>query len=156
SHPFIAPNVPNPSEIRIFALPSGKLVKTKDVHSGPKNRLELAFSPDGKLLFSLGGNGVLRVEDIVSGKEVLQRKLPIDYANLAVSADGKFLAISSAVYTSKLFLWQWQGKEPRELKVPEYGAYWISFSPDGKLLATIGSPQMQGVRVWEVPSGRLL
>lgn len=155
SHPWIG-NMPGPSEVRIVDLSSGKVLRSLsrknylDVHE-----CNLAFSPDGKHLFSLGDSGTLRVEEIASGKELLHKVFPRDGGKLALSADGEHLAVASGVNTNKLFLWKWSNEEPRELQVPRYGAYWIRFSADGKLLAAVG--YFTGdLRVWEVASRRFL
>ena len=38
--------------------------------------LAMAFSPDRTLLFSIGSDGVLRIEETASGTELLQQKIP--------------------------------------------------------------------------------
>jgi WD40 repeat protein len=116
----------------------------------------LAFAPDGKFLMSLGSSGILRIEEIASGTELLQQKFPRDViASLAVSPDGKTLAVWSGPNTRKLYLWDWQGgDEPREVKVPRRGVRELAFSVDGKVLAACGDFE-PFVYEWDVATGRL-
>jgi hypothetical protein len=65
----------------------------------------LALTPDGGLLFTLGRYGKLRVEEVATGAELLQRQFPGDVmAALALSADGSMLALGSGPNTRRLFL----------------------------------------------------
>jgi WD40 repeat protein len=156
-YPWSVPNQTPPADARVIDLASGKVVHVLP-RKDPQDayNCQVALSPDGKLLFSLGYTGLFRVEDIGTGKELLQRKFTSDYpGGIAVSPDGKYLAIASGPNSRKLYLWKWRDEEPRQLKGFEYGMRGVAFSPDGKLLAAVG--QHDGaVRVWEVPAGRLL
>jgi WD40 repeat protein len=118
----------------------------------------MAFSPDDKILFSLGSRGgVLRIEEIATGKELPQGKFPFDASEgIALSRDGSYLVINTGVNSRKVFLWKWRDEEPRPLKAnfPGRGLGIICLSPDGKLLA--GVQDFGTLYVWQVPSGRLL
>src|SRR5439155_12765509 len=99
-------------------------------------------------------DGILRGQEVASGKEVLQKKLPRDYgAGLAVSVDGKHVAVASGPNSQKLFLWKWDEEEPRQLAAARFTG--LTFSPDGNLLAAISELPYR-VHVWEVGSRRLL
>jgi WD40 repeat protein len=157
AYPYVAQNVAPAGELRVYSLSSGKVVQTLARESRDVYHSHLAFSPDGKLLFSLGSKGILRIEDVVSGKEVLQRQFrPDNSPQMVLSPDGKHLALTTGLNTHEFYLWEWQVKEPRKLEVPWYGVYWLSYSPDGKLLATVGYTSEQGLRVWDVAGGRVL
>jgi RNA polymerase sigma factor (sigma-70 family) len=116
----------------------------------------LAFTPDGKYLMSLGNGGILRIEEVASGTEVLQQKLPPDILpSLVVSPDGKVVAIWSGPNSRKLYLWDWQGgAEPREVKVGGRRLRFLDFHPDGKTLAAAGDME-PFVCEWDVATGRL-
>jgi WD40 repeat protein len=148
-------NMAGPSEIRVMELPGGNVVRTLARARG--DGFQLAFSPDNKLLFSLGSrDGVLSVDEIASGKQLAQRVFPRDVGDaLAVSGDGAYVAVASGPNTRKLFLWKWREEEPREIAVPAHRVDRISFSPDGKLLVGVENfgSSLFG---WEVPSGRLV
>jgi RNA polymerase sigma factor (sigma-70 family) len=101
-----------------------------------------AFTPDGKDLISLDDSGLLRIEDIATGAEVVQRKLAPggDRPSLTVSPDGKRLAIWSGPNSRKLYLWDWQsGQEPREVELGDRQIGPLAFSPDGQALVACGS-----------------
>jgi RNA polymerase sigma factor (sigma-70 family) len=150
-------NEPNRGIIRILEAGTGKEVRSFDRKSERMDGGAMVFTPDGKLLASLSLDGIARIEEIVSGAELLREKFPSDVAGqLVVSRDGKHLAMASGPNTRKVFLWDWQsGKPPREIAVPPRGAYSLAFSPDGKILAT-GDDGNEGVRLWEVATGKLV
>jgi RNA polymerase sigma factor (sigma-70 family) len=182
---------PHPNYLRVLALsPDGKtlaspdkdgtiplwdvarrkvrcVLKSADNLTGP-----VAFSADGKWLFSAGGvsdkegghpfrvrNGSVRVWDVATGKVWRTLRDPSfseGLPSLAVAPDGRTLAISG---DGGLALWdEATGKRLRSLpggRTLYQQAWALRFSPDGKLLA--GCVNLSGaVYLWETASGRLL
>jgi WD40 repeat protein/serine/threonine protein kinase len=126
----------------------------------------VAFSPDGKRLANADvsfapdkegrvGVGELKVWDAETGKELLTVKghafkvgsRSPSFYRVCFSPDGKHLAAASG---SEVTLWDAQtGKEVLTLNID---ATAVSFSPDGKRLATAGGE----VKVWDAQTGREL
>ncbi len=142
--------------VLILEAATGKEVRTFPRDSREVDSGSLAFTPDGRLLMSLGENGALRIEEIASGVELLRQQFPRDSSpQLALSPDGSTLAVASSSNTNKLFLWKWEaGEEPREVKISQYAARSLCFSPDGRLLAA-SSDHDSTIRLWDVQTGRL-
>lgn len=119
----------------------------------------LAFSADSKLLFSMGGfDGIVRIEDVDSGDELLTQTIPADNGgSLAISPNGKQIAIQTGANSQKVLLWDWQtGQEPRELSVVgrPHGGGEIAFSPRGDVIVW-ASYNEQPVYVWDAKTGEL-
>lgn len=143
------------TSIRVYDVAAGRVLRSFERDSRNEVR-SLALSPKGDLLFSISSSGKLRIEEVATGAERRQEKFPGFFGSLALSPDGKTLAISSGPNTDKLHLWNWQAAEgPRELKAPHRDVSGLTFSSDGKLLAecTYLGPT---VRLWDVAGGRLL
>lgn len=150
-------NRPMTGVVRLLEASSGKEVRTLPRDFGDVGHGTLAFTPDGRLLVSIGENGILRIAELASGVVILQQRFPGDIlANLALSPDGSVLAVASGPNTRKLYLWKWQaGEEPRELQVNDFVARWLAFSPNSKILAA-ASDSESTIRLWDVESGRPL
>src|SRR2546423_5528795 len=148
---------PHTAHIRVLDLASGKVVQTF-AREGREISGKLAFSPDGKLLLSLGSTGFFRVEEVASGKELVQKKLPLLKAGKKKSGDAGGVSISPAgdlvAFRSdgKLCLWKWAEDDLREIPgAGEVSA--VAFSPDDKRLA--GVTDRSGVlRVWDTANGK--
>src|SRR5205823_9788032 len=113
----------------------------------------LAFSPNGKVIASIGTDSRVRLWDFATGKEL--RALPMSAMNGAVSIDfspdGKLLTMACG--WPRLFLWQLDsGQELRRFEGGQFGVSTVHFFPDGKTIATTGGP---GVALWDVASGKL-
>jgi hypothetical protein len=115
----------------------------------------LAFLPDGKTVVGLPAQHVddasVRFWDVSTGKEVRQIDNDQPFFGLAVSPDGKVLALGTQ---QRVELWDAvSGDEVRVLHGPNTSNYRaLAFAPDGKMLATAGgSPAIQ---LWEVASGK--
>jgi WD40 repeat protein len=145
--------------VKIWSVKSGKETRTLD----PKHRaavLSLAFSPDGKHLFSAGGDsnkaepGEIRQWDISTGKVVAayeghRRAI----TSIAVHPDGQSFA--SAGDDRKIVLWNTGAqKEVRVLRGHQDRITCLAFDKTGGRLAS-GSSDLTVV-VWDAASGEPL
>jgi WD40 repeat protein len=131
----------------------------------------LAFTPDGKAVLTASQDGIIRLWERDSGKEIrrfqappqklqpMNLRPPLVYgyggtvAGVAMSQDGKLLA--TVLGNSAVQLWDVEtGKEIRQLKGPSNGVATVHFAPDGKSLATRGFDRTTSVL--ETQSGKQL
>jgi WD40 repeat protein len=113
----------------------------------------VTFHPDGHLLASRSWEGVLRLWDVSTGRQLLQ--LPAPYY-LRFSRDGRWLGVAAHGEEGRLL----EVAATREYRtiVSSLGADQGSYaegdiSPDGRLLAL---DMVENVNVWHLPGGREL
>jgi WD40 repeat protein len=94
------------------------------------------FSPDGKLILTDGEDGIARLWNVETAKEIRQFIGHTDRIWTAVfSPDGKYIATSSADNTARL--WDTQtGQELRRFTGHTAGVNDVAFSPDGEYILT--------------------
>ena len=113
----------------------------------------LAFTDNGQTLITSGSDRTVRYWDVAQQKE--RKRLPEVMQGLqstALSADGKWLAMGLADVPEVAILDAKTGAPVRRLEAKSGGAWWLTFSPDGKTLA--GSGLSMGVRTWDVATGK--
>lgn len=118
----------------------------------------MAFNPDGKHLASGGSDGVVKIWSLEASEEVLTISTPPFYSHLALSPDGMRIA-ANGVYDpltghNNLFMvWDSQDGNPLfQHKVHDAStrSIAVTFSPDGKEVATGGDHEMT---IWDAFSG---
>jgi WD40 repeat protein len=131
----------------------GQLLDTQGNYVSGGNTKSLSFSSDGTLLAegadTASGLHVWRI--LQNGKLVIYRTIPMQGYEVAISPDGKWLAVDG----NGLFVWQLDtGKLKHQLN-DVYTRYSnIAWSPDSKSIVTSSSEY--GIEIWNNESGELL
>ena len=147
-------------EVRRFrtTYPSRSLIS-----AGSRKYLMAVFSPDGKQILSGGYDGIVRLWDVQTGKELRTFKGHstrfddrFGITGIAFSSDGKY-ALSSAEHDSSARLWNVEtGSEVRTFAGLDVsgmgflGAWGAAFSPDNKRALITAVP----LGIWDVSSGK--
>lgn len=145
-------------EVRVLDAASGEAIKTLPRESRDVNNPSLAFTPDGKLLVSLGNEGTLRIEEIETGTEILQQKFSRDCDSLSISPDGKTIAVVGGSVPSKFYLWNWQaGEEPRAVitMATRTGGGSLAFSRTSQQITWV-SQLDEPIQICDVATGKLV
>jgi WD40 repeat protein len=138
---------------------NGPLFHGGQTYTGPVGVEGMAFSPGGKLLASVGSDGMVRLWDPATGRRV--RAFPGDttgptgVAGVAFSPGGKLLA--SAGSSGMVRLWDpATGRRvhviPADTSGPHIGVKGVAFSPDRRLLASADADGT--VRLWDPATGQ--
>jgi WD40 repeat protein/uncharacterized caspase-like protein len=146
-------------QIRFLDLASGRETRSVDLPNKQIESLQLAFAPDGHLVFAGIVDKRLKLWH-VNAKQIEQDLGPTlkEYSQIKFSRDGRLLSLSES-YTVKL----WDvatGRELPVLKVPNGGSFaeqgeaFVSFSEDGRRIAT-GGFDTQSI-IWDSENGKQL
>jgi RNA polymerase sigma factor (sigma-70 family) len=146
-----APATKTPPTIHLWDVQTGKEIRRLPQPANPTELpRRLAFSADGKVLASWGGDSAIRVWDVATGKEHGRLALAPNQgvSCLAWSPDGRRLAVGQE---GTIRLWHMPAGRPGPLlRGHREGPVALAFSPDGKVLASGGANQ---VRLWDVAGG---
>ena len=126
-------------QVRIYDVRSGKLRQTIAV--GPRHVDKLAYSRDGKWLFTILHDDFLRVWDVKSGEPVKTlADLPPRALDLVLAPDGKSLAIAVGEYSKSLVPQVHDlvtGKLITRFNQKGTASTSLTFFPDGKAIAAL-------------------
>src|SRR5262249_54477246 len=123
----------------------------KELPGFVRHAWSVAFSPDGKLLATAGGQNTAKIWDTKTWTEKTKFAVPMGVRALAVSPDGKTVATASEVANDPVVrLWDVEsGREIASLQGQRGLIFCIRFSPDGKTIFASGDNAL--VNMWDVP-----
>jgi RNA polymerase sigma factor (sigma-70 family) len=152
----------------LWDVAAGKLLRPLGGHQS--ETVSLSFSPDGKLLASGSRDQTIRLWEVTTGKELHKLKGSLGSSftfSLSFSPDSKVLAVGSS--DAAVRLWDVRTGEElhRSQAVPTSHVQFVSFSPDGRTLATAtgvlglaAEAALGGTKgticLWDAASGKLL
>jgi WD40 repeat protein/tRNA A-37 threonylcarbamoyl transferase component Bud32 len=139
--------------VRLWQLPSGKLIRSHTVRQG-SGRTSVAFSPDGKTV-AIGEGYSISFWDRITGQSA---GMPLEHRpeacqSIAFSPDGKSLLTGSSSHSHGVGkLWQVATGKLLGAPLPHgHQVVNVAFSPDGKTLVT---KDYHAVRWWEASTGK--
>lgn len=111
-------------------------------HEGPV--FSVVWSTDGKTLVSAGQDGIIRLTDVASGKETKRIDTKHAVRGIALSPDGKLLAVRAVAGT--LELWSVEnGNLMKTNTLKNYTGHHLAFFSDGSAITAVGVGEKQ---VW--------
>jgi tRNA A-37 threonylcarbamoyl transferase component Bud32 len=153
-------NSSGPGEILVWAAKSGQVRLTLKGHT--RRVTSLAYSSDGKRLYSSSHDETVRVWDSATGETVRifnGHSFPV--AGLAVCPNGSLVAsaagrsVADQPDEGEILVWEAaSGRIVHHLRGHRERPMAMAFSPDGRRLATAGWDQE--IKLWDVASGQEL
>lgn len=134
--------------VKLWDAASGQLQKTLQGHT--KQVSSLSFSPDGRTLASVSFDSFVKLWDLASGQTLHSVKLQgnAELLNGALfSPDGRKVAAWTLDQTIRVWGVE-DGKSLLTLRDPKDQVLFLSFSPDGRTLA---SGSLDSLKLWELP-----
>jgi WD40 repeat protein len=128
--------IPSGNSIRMWDVATGKDQPLSDGHRGAITHV--AVARDGKTAVSRGADNIIRSWHLAESCEIGRFQEPPGTTNVAVSPDGRNVAVAAAEGLIRLHEAA-TGKVVHELKGNRAGAGTLAFAPDGKTLASYGS-----------------
>lgn len=113
----------------------------------------LRFTPDGKRLIGCGGDGVVRIWDVESGRLAhnldRQHTFGVAVYDLDIARDGRrFL---TGALDGRVILWDMETVTPIREVFHEEGVYCVGLTPDGAYMLSGGRDRR--IVVWDVATG---
>jgi RNA polymerase sigma factor (sigma-70 family) len=140
----------NGNAVTLFDLATGREIHPRGGH--PAAVTAVRYSPDGRTLISVGGDGSIRTWEADGCRETGLAQVPDGTLTSALSSDGRTLA--SAGGDGKVHLTETAtGKERGILSTPNRGALRLALSPDGKTLA-VGDDTRPMVWLYDMVTGK--
>src|SRR5262249_22613265 len=134
--------------VRVWDTRSWKEMQPISAHT--RGAYQVVFSPDGKNIFTCGGDGLARMFELAKegrDAQVFQEKSQNNIDCIAVSKDGRTLATGSVDHVIRL----WDVATAQVVRVIQGHTDQIRslvFSPHGTELASAGADQT--VRLWPI------
>src|SRR5262249_54588655 len=142
---------------RIWNSRTGKVIQQFKAHD--KAVCSVVFHPDGRHLASTSADGLVKVWDLTTQRELFHgpcdalRKFGAAYTVAFRPPDGRYLAAASE---GVIRVWDWESSHLLHA-LPGCKAHStpVGFSPDGRRLAT-GDAFGPGQNIWDMETGQLL